>query len=188
MVEGSHYRFGRLTPSQRRQMNALRPAQTSTPSAKPTLTQERIIEALSGDARRSASEIARRTGLSSSHVQRQLLQLEKEPWFLCRTDISPADFGLIAVYLWVQAPVDKIVDIITFTRNSPGTRLLVPIVSRANLLLSLWLPGLEKVAEFEFLLTQAFPTVEIVDRWLQTAMRKRIGVILDENGRAVIGR
>lgn len=183
--EGSSYRFGGLSADQRRHMNAIRPVRSLSATANPTPTQERIVEALADNARRSASEIARRSGLSSSHVQRQLLHIEKEPWFLCRTDISPVDFGLIAVYLWVQAPVDKVNNIVTFAHNYPGIRLLASIVSRTNLLISLWVPGLEHVSGFELDLTHALPDVDIVDRWLQTSMRKRIGVVLDENGRAL---
>lgn len=185
VVEGSDFRLGALTPSQERSVSALRPRHRGDASSRPTPAQDRILAELAGDARLSASEIARRTALSGSHVQRVISQLEVEPWFIPRTDISVIDFGFVAVYLWVRCPVEQLDELVGCTRRSAGMRMLVPIVSRTNLLFSVWLAGLDEVSAFQRRLTSAFPGVEIADIWLQTSNRKRVGVLLDEEGRAL---
>jgi DNA-binding Lrp family transcriptional regulator len=184
VVEGSSYRIGGLSASQRSAVTALRPSRSTSPAPAPTAAQTRVMAELAGDARLPASTVARRTGLSTSHVQRLISQLEREPWFFARTDISVFDFGLIAIYLWVRCPVDLVGDVVQFARRSAGLRMLAPIVSRANLLISVWLPGLDQISQFERQLTRAFPAADIVDRSLMTSMRKRVGIRLDSEGRA----
>lgn len=185
VAEGSAFHLDALTPTQERQLHALRPQTRSDVATEPTPAQARVAAEFLGDARRSASEVARRTGLSASHVQRLIAQLDVAPWFVSRTDISVFDFGFVAVYLWVRCPVEKLNNLMESTRRSPGVRMLVPIISRTNVLFSVWLPSLEEISVFQRKLAKAFPDIEIADIWLQTGTRKRIGVLLDEEGRAL---
>lgn len=181
-VEGSEFRLGSLSDQQIRAVSALRPARSSSAAA-PNSAQIEIARHLARDARRSAADIARITGHSHAHVQRQIALMQSATWFMPRIDFSVTDFGLTAVYFWLDCPVDEEAKLASFVRRSPGVRLALPIVARSNLLLSVWLPGLDQISDFERDLVKHIPRVTVVDRWPQISARKRLGVPLDSRGR-----
>lgn len=183
-VDGSNFRIPSLTPAQQASVTALKPLRLEPATLGPTETQDRVIAQLTYDGRRPASEISRRTGLPTSTVNRLINQLMQQPWLYPRTDISMVDFGLIAVYICVRCPVDLVNDVVAFLRYAPGLRTLVTVISRANILFSIWVPDFDQITQFESRLSHAFPAAEITDRWLQTSHRKRIGILLDNDGRA----
>lgn len=185
MTEGSSYRLRDLSQAQRAAVTALRPAPATPSQIGPTRAQARIAACLAVNARQPAADLARLAGLSISHARRLIGQLDAQPWFRARTDISVFDFGLVAAYLWVECPVEHIDSLARFLQRSPGLRMLVPIISQTNLLLSVWVPGLDQIAEIERRLAHTFPSATITDRWLQTSARKRLGIRLTPEGRAI---
>ena len=185
-VEGSMYRLGNLTEQQAKSIAALAPPRR-TITSRPTPAQTEIAFSLGHDVRRPAVEIARETGLSRAHVQRQIAVLQSAPWYLSRIDFSVNDFGLTAVYFWVECSATHMPDLMRFVRRSHGVRVAMPVVSRANVLLAVWLPGLEHISGFEQHLVRSVPAVNVLDRWPQISARKRLGVILDRYGRRASG-
>jgi DNA-binding Lrp family transcriptional regulator len=147
-VEGSDFRLDGLSEDQARAVAALRPIRKRQDS-EPTQAQLGIARYLSYDARRPAAEIARLTGHSHAHIQRQIAYLQSTSWFRPRTDFSMTDFGLVAVYFWIQCTADQQHALARFVRRSPAVRLAMPIVARANMLLSVWVAGLEQIPDFE---------------------------------------
>lgn len=181
-VEGSEFRLGNLSDQQIREVSALRPAKPKAVT-EPNPAQLEIARHLARDARRSAADIARITGHSHAHVQRQIALMQSAPWFLPRIDFSVNDFGLTAVYFWLDCPADEEDRLADFVRRSPGIRLAMPIVARSNLLLSVWLPGLDRISAFERDLVKHIPRITVVDRWPQISARKRLRLPLDSHGR-----
>lgn len=186
VVEGSTFRLGNLTEHQAASVAALRPPQRSI-TAQPTPAQVAIAQSLAADVRKPAADVARETGFSRAHVQRQIAALHSAPWYLSRIDFSVNDFGLTAVYFWIECSAIHVADVMRFVGRSQGVRLAMPVVSRANVLLSVWLPGLDHISSFEQQLVASVPTVNVLDRWPQIAARKRLGVVLDRYGRRPLG-
>ena len=181
-VEGSAFRLGDLTEQQSSKLGSLVPPRRNI-STQPTPSQIEIAQSLAADVRRPAAEVARETGLSRAHVQRQIAVLQSAPWYMSRIDFSVNDFGLTAVYFWVECSAVHLPDLMRFVRRSHGVRLAMPVVSRSNVLLSVWLPGLDHISVFEQVLVKSVPAVNVLDRWPQIVARKRLGVLLDQRGR-----
>ncbi|WP_241565986.1 Lrp/AsnC family transcriptional regulator [Prescottella agglutinans] len=169
---------GQLDAHGRRGQSSLQPLDT---------VDRRLITALFHDGRASLTDIAARLDCSVSTARRRLNALLGRSALLLRCDVAqPLSGWPVSVWMWAHVPVDECDDVARRLVALPETRAcLVLTGAPANFFYSVWVRSLEDVHRVEQLLRRIAPSLEILDRTVTLRFFKRMGRILDENGRSV---
>lgn len=152
------------------------------------MTQElkSIATLLAMNGRASYSELANLTGISATSVRRHTNRLIRGGIMLPRTDVS-AELSEwpVQVYLWADAPIDNLADSARVLSQFRQVRLCATVTAASNLILSAWLRTVEEVHRLELAISRQLPQVRIVDRLVVLRTVKRMGRLIDAQGRAV---
>lgn len=183
---GVDWRQGILSAAEERQMQDER-RRTPRDARRLLAAHDReLFLALSADARRPISSVARSLARRPDAVSRRLAELEAANQVTFRCDVSrPAfDLQLGALVLMKTPPLES-----ENTARALGmkreTRFCASVVAEANVILVV---GLHDLADAERLLARLavdHPDGEIVDRRVLTRMFKIHGRLLDDQGRSV---
>lgn len=153
-----------------------------------TMTQElkEIARLLAMNGRASYSELASLTGISATSVRRHTNRLIRGGIMLPRTDVS-AELSEwpVQVYFWADAPIDLLADSAKMLSRFRQVRLCATVTAASNLVLSAWLRTVEEVHRLELAISLKLPQVRIVDRLIVLRTVKRMGRLIDAQGRAV---
>jgi DNA-binding Lrp family transcriptional regulator len=189
-AEGSVWRLGELPPhaaallDQRRDDRAAR-----RPGGAPQALTEAVkamLTLLSHDGRASYAELAERAGVSPTTARRQVEYLLASGMILPRTDVAAAICGWpVQAYLWANAPVDARADSAQALSRLRQARLCATVAADSSLVLGTWLRTVEEVHRLELAMAAKLPRVEVVDRLIVLRTVKRMGRLLDEQGRAI---
>lgn len=183
LATGSDWRVGALSERQLAEAQRLESAEGSG-----SLTSLRdlapLLEALAHDPRASLSDLARVTGLTPATVRRRVQALLMSDRVILRCDVAHTDFGLpvTSAYFAQVAPAD-IARTVAFLRSRPGLRLCLQVTGEHNLIFSVLSPSVAAVADVQATLGKHLPWVRITESRLVLRTPKRMGWVLDAEGR-----
>lgn len=185
-VEGSRWRLRSLDPAQ---LTALA---GSTAAREPvrTLTLDAVdralVDELVRDGRLGLAELATRTATSPATVRRRLRRLEDSAILTFRCDVASALAGHpVPVSLLGQVPARDIGTIHRAFAALPDCRLVAAVTGTANIFATLWVHDLGDIQRRETALCARLPTLTVTDRIVGLHTAKRMGHLLDEEGRRI---
>jgi DNA-binding Lrp family transcriptional regulator len=189
--EGSSWRLFELPPAALRILQRTRPdaelaGGLDGESVAMNADERRIARLLTVNGRASYAELAAATGLSPTTVRRHVGRLLGARIMLPRTDMAAELSGTpVQVYLWADAPVDQLPASARALTQLRQVRLCATVSSASSMVLSAWLHTVEEVHRLELTIARKLPQLRIVDRLIVLRTVKRIGRLLDPQGRAV---
>ncbi|TQN42049.1 DNA-binding Lrp family transcriptional regulator [Blastococcus colisei] len=179
-AEGSTWRLGVLPPGGvvGRTMPAIRPAVLDE-------VDRELMSALGVDGRASFAALASATGISQPTARRRVDRLIGSGAVLLRTDVAAPLAGLpVMVVLSADAPAGRLDDVAGRLGRLRQVRLSATLAGTPSLLVTAWLSSLEEVHRFEQDLVHQVPEANVVDRLVVLRTVKRMGHLLDLEGRA----
>ena len=180
-AEGSLWRLGVLPASSTLRTRSLVP---SRPVGLDEVDRE-LMGCLGEDGRASYAALAEATGTSQPTVRRRVERLISSGSVLLRTEVAAPMAGWpVSVVLSADAPAGQMDDVATRLARLRQVRLVATLASTPSLIVVAWLPSVDEVHRFEQALVQRAPEVRVTDRLVVLRAVKRMGQLLDEDGRA----
>ena len=144
-----------------------------------------LMSALGEDGRASYATLAAATGISQPTARRRVERLLNAGAVLLRTEVAAPLAGLpVMVVLSADAPAGRLDDAAGRLGRLRQVRLSAILAGTPSLLVVAWLSSLEEVHRFEQELAHTVPDVVVVDRLIVLRAVKRMGHLLDLEGRA----
>lgn len=183
--EGSGWRLRALDPQQRERL-----ASSARPVRSPPVqdaTVHELLSHLSDEPRMTTSELAARLGVSRITARRRADAALSQGALVMRCDLAQALTGWpISVYLWCKVPPAELRTVALTLAGLPETRVSIGVSGgAANLLLALWLRTLNDLQRLEERMAERLPAVQVLDRALNLRPIKRLGHLLDTDGRSI---
>ncbi|SFY43339.1 Lrp/AsnC family transcriptional regulator [Streptomyces atratus] len=182
-TEGSRWDLRSLDPGQR---GLLRPADDTAPTGAATLAPEDrpLLLALGKDGRLGYGELAELTGMSESTVRRRVTRLLREGSLVPRCEIAHGVSGFpVFVHYLANVPSADLARVGASIAAASEVRLCAAIAARHSLLITAWVRSVPDTRRLEAHLTERFPELTVEDRRLTLANPKRMGHLLDAEGR-----
>ncbi|MFD5922930.1 Lrp/AsnC family transcriptional regulator [Kitasatospora sp. NPDC058201] len=188
-AEGIRWRLDSLDHAQRVELHDDHPAANGPPPAvRAEVRREdrELLIRLGVDGRLDQAELAAATGLSPSTLRRRLDRLAASDAIRFRCEIAARDAGRpVMTTFRADLPPDRLDEVGPQLARLPEVRLCVSVTGAHNLVLSVWQRSLADVQRLEAALTRRFPDLRVADRRVSLRTVKRMGRILDADGRAV---
>ena len=190
-AEGSLWRLGMLPPAGAGHLADLGPRAGSGPfPAAGALVLDGVdrdlMSAMGADGRASYATLAQVAGTSQPTARRRVDRLITSGSVLLRTEIAAPLAGWpVSVVLSADAPAGRLDDVAATLGRLRQVRLCATLASTPSLVLVAWLSSLAEVHRFEQGLVQRVPDLRVLDRLVVLRAVKRMGHLLDEQGRAV---
>jgi DNA-binding Lrp family transcriptional regulator len=186
--DGSRWRLQRLDQQQTailRRSRPDRPAATG-PRTDPDESDVALIAAISTDCRQSIVELAKRTGMSPTTVQRRLARLEADRTLTYRCEVARYLSGWpVSVTLWGSVPPSGAAAVAAQLNGLREVRMCMSLTGRHNLTFTVWLRSLDDLPALETRLTTRIPELAITERAVTLWPLKFAQHILDPNGRHI---
>jgi DNA-binding Lrp family transcriptional regulator len=148
--------------------------------------ERRIARLLTVNGRASYAELAAATDLSPTTVRRHVGRLLGARILLPRADMAAELSGTpVQVYLWADAPADQLPASARALTQLRQVRLCATVSSAPSMVVSAWLHTVEEVHRLELTIARQLPQLRIVDRLIVLRTVKRMGRLVDPQGRAV---
>lgn len=189
--EGSSWRLRELPAAATRALERLSAACTTTGRAtggplRVTDGMRTMLVRLSVDGRASITDIAESSGLNPTTARRRLVEVLNSGIVMVRTDVASRAVGWpVQVYFAANAPVGMLNETAQALSRFRESRLTATVTGGPNLTFCAWLRTIEEVHRLEMAIAARLPHVEIVDRLIVLRTIKRMGRLIDEQGRAV---
>lgn len=144
-----------------------------------------VLSALADDGRIRASELAERLGIGVDRARTQLNAVLATESVTVRTEVARRHSGSPA-YAWffLRVPARSMDRVLRRLSTLRDVRLLATSVGTCNIVLAMWLAGLEDVQRVEAVIEQSEPEVTVVDRSLVLRTVKHLGRPLTASGRS----
>lgn len=184
-AEGKRWRLDSLDRAQRLELHDDPPSVVRS-SAEVREGDRELLIRLGVDGRLDQAELAAATGLSPSTLRRRLDRLAASDAIRFRCEIAARDAGrpVLATFL-ADLPPDRLDEIGPQLARLPEARLCVSVTGPHNLVLAVWERSLADVQRLETALARRFPDLRVAERRVSLRTVKRMGRILDADGRAV---
>jgi DNA-binding Lrp family transcriptional regulator len=144
-----------------------------------------LMARLGVDGRASFAALAQATGISQPTARRRVDRLISTGAVLMRTEVAAPLAGWpVTVVLSADAPAARLDDAAARLGRLRQVRLCATLAGTPSLLVIAWLATLEDVHRFEQDLVHRVPEVDVVDRLVVLRAVKRMGHLLDAEGRA----
>lgn len=182
-VDGSTWRVNALDRSQTRGAAAnLAPAD---PGRRVAAVDIDLVEALARDGRASVAFLAEFLNTPPSTVHRRLQRLLASHQVTMRCDVSPELSGWLVEWSWLVNIVlsDKL-RLIEFLRSQPDLRLCASTAGANNFVFTFLSTAISGLADFEASVARTMPGFAPNETLIHLRARKRLGWILDAEGRA----
>ncbi|MFE9730116.1 Lrp/AsnC family transcriptional regulator [Streptomyces sp. NPDC005863] len=183
-AEGSRWRLRSLDPSQ---LSALGRSYTpdATGSAAFNLSLDHtLLDALVRDGRTRLADLAALTGRSTATVRRRIGLLTTSGIIAFRCDMAPAVSGLpVSITFRGRATANDVNRLHRTLATLPECRLLAAVTGSANVLATYWVRDIGSVQQRETTACARLPSLEVTDRVLGVRTVKRMGHLLDDEGR-----
>ncbi len=182
--EGADWRVHALSAAQQRRLGTVMPEPQRGAARRYSPLEHRIMTALGCDARRSATSLAEELGVSVSAVSRTIARLTTTGRASLRCDIAHnhSPWNIIAV-LWISAPQDRLQEIADAMVRFPQVRQCCSLASEANFMVQPWMRSLSELDAIEEVLITRVPSARVLDRWVVSRIPKRLGHVIDYDGR-----
>lgn len=143
-----------------------------------------LIEALTADARLTAADLARSTGRNPATVRRQLPRLLTSGLLSLRCEVAQVQSRWPIACNWLaRVPVQEQGRTVQALTTLPELRLCVSTTGETNMMFTVWTRSLVDMLRLERLLGEKLPWLTLVDSSVTLRMAKRMGWLLDEQGR-----
>ncbi|MCQ4082379.1 Lrp/AsnC family transcriptional regulator [Streptomyces sp. RB6PN25] len=183
--EANGWRLGSLDASQRRHLRDGTPP-AAGPAAEIRPEERELLVRLSTDGRMEQAALASATGLSASTVRRRLDRMIASDTIRFRCEIAaPHAARPVLVTYRATVPADRLDLVGHAVARLPEVRLATAVTGARNLVVVVWLRSVADSQRFESLLLHKFPELGVRERAVTLHTSKRMGRILDEQGRAV---
>ena len=188
-AEGIRWRLDSLDPAQRVELyDEHPPGNGPAPRVRAEVREEdrELLIRLGVDGRLDQAELAAATGLSPSTLRRRLDRMAATDTIRFRCEIAARDAGrpVLATFR-AHLPADRLDEVGPQLARLPEIRLCVSVTGTHNLILSVWQRSLADVQRLEAALARRFPDLRVAERRVSLRTVKRMGRILDADGRAV---
>ncbi|MET7321409.1 Lrp/AsnC family transcriptional regulator [Streptomyces sp. NPDC005549] len=186
-AEGSRWRLGSLDASQLSVLARSGAVDGATGRVTDLNALDHVLlDALVRDGRARLAELAELTGTSAATVRRRLNRLTASGMVVFRCDVAPAVSGLpVSVTFRGRAAVNDVNRLHRTLATLPECRLLAAVTGTANVLATYWLRDIGSVQQRETAVCAQLPGLEVTERVLGTRTVKRMGHLLDGDGRRV---
>ncbi|WP_460599851.1 AsnC family transcriptional regulator [Flexivirga lutea] len=165
--------------------SALRPSRDRA-ATEPSAVDRTLLVQLGLDGRASWAQLAAAAGVSQVTVRRRTAHLIRTGAAALRTEVAaPAAGWPVAVHLMVEVPTNLLAETARAAARHPQSRMVATVASRPSLIITAWLRRVEEVHEFERSLLDKVPQLTVSQRLVGLRTVKRMGRILDDQGRAV---
>ncbi|WP_331772377.1 Lrp/AsnC family transcriptional regulator (plasmid) [Embleya sp. NBC_00888] len=182
-TEGSRWDLRSLDPHQR---GLLRPGDDTPSAGIGTVAPEdrSLLIALGADGRLGYGELAEATGMSESTVRRRVTRMLREGSVVPRCEIAHSVSGFpVFVHYLANVPSADLARVGASIAAVAEVRMCAAIAARHSLLITAWVRSIPDTRRLEAQLAERFPELTIEDRWLTLANAKRMGHLLDPEGR-----
>ncbi|GAA4665174.1 MULTISPECIES: Lrp/AsnC family transcriptional regulator [Amycolatopsis] len=183
--DGGDWRLGALDPGQVAAFEAAARAMRPVPGVTPPADAGPLIEVLAADGRATAADCARATGRNPATVRRQLGRLLASGVLTFRCEVAQSVSGHPVSSTWTVAvsPADQertVAALVTL----PELRMCASITGDATLAFTVWTRSLADLTRLEQLVGERLPWLSIRDSGINLRTPKRMGWLLDAEGRA----
>lgn len=146
-----------------------------------------LAEALMRDGRAGFTELAERTGMSVSTARRRAHRLLASGAVVLRCEVAqPLSGWPVSASIWCRVPPPRLDAVLAGLAGVPEVRVCAAITGGpTNMFASLWLRSAGDLQRLEAQLSERVPELETVDRAVALVHIKRMGRVLDDDGRAV---
>ncbi|GAA1235113.1 AsnC family transcriptional regulator [Kitasatospora nipponensis] len=188
-AEGIRWRLDSLDPAQRSELHDDHPpGHGPTPGSRVEVREEdrELLIRLGVDGRMDQAALAAATGLAPTTARRRLERLAACDAIRFRCEIAARDAGrpILATFR-ADLPPERLDEVGPQLARLPEVRLCVAVTGPHNLVLSVWQRSLADVQRLETALARRFPDLRVAERRVSLRTVKRMGRILDADGRAV---
>jgi len=181
---GAAWSVSALGREQLAAVERLRPRE-QVPARNLKASDDDLLKDLFADGRASAADLARSTGRSPSTVRRQLADLLGSGLTVLRCDVSHVDAGWpVASTWWVKVPPAKNVQTVQSLASIGAVRFCASVTGSANMTFIVYTRAIGDLVRVERALGEALPWLEVQDINVTMRSDKRMGWLLDANGRA----
>jgi DNA-binding Lrp family transcriptional regulator len=184
-TEGSRWRLRSLDATQLTALGGPAAGERQ-PAPRPDLDAlDRVLLAeLAADGRLELAELAQRAGTSAATVRRRLNRLTGSHLMTFRCDMAPPLTGLpVAVTFRGRLPARDVNALHRALAALPECRLLAAVTGTDNVLATFWLRDIAEIQRRETSLCTRLPTLTVTDRIIGLHTVKRMGHLLDRDGR-----
>lgn len=185
LVAGDNWRLRELSADEIARVPKARPPRPRAARRVSSELRGMLARELARDGRATVTAISQAHGISVQRVADAIALLRNDGTLEFRTDIARAATGWpIFTWYFLEVPASTIEKARSAIIKVPEVRAAVTCSSRYNLILAVWLRTLADVNKFEVALENALPGARIADRSVVLRIRKRLGMIVDNDSRA----
>ncbi|MCA4134066.1 Lrp/AsnC family transcriptional regulator [Arthrobacter sp. M4] len=182
--QASDWRSGTLEPARARLM--AKPPIPSPPAYSPDRLDAALLEELAKDGRASWAELGAACGVSPQTARRRVERFLGAGYITMRCDTSAAaQRGLREVTLSLNVPATHVDSIGQYFAALPSCRVSAQVLGPHNLLVTLWVRNYLEVQAHERELAARAPGSTVLSRQAVVRTYKRLGHLLDKDGRTV---
>jgi DNA-binding Lrp family transcriptional regulator len=181
---GSHWRLDALDADQERALHAVTRRPVHPPTHLPPNSGP-IIRALTHDGRATAADLARITGRNPATVRRQLARLHASDTLSFRCELATGVSGWSVSSTWTaRVPPADAEHVVTSLGTLPELRMCLSTTGETNIALTVWTRSVAEIPRIEQLFAERLPQLEVHDIAVNLRTPKRMGWLLDTQGRA----
>lgn len=188
-AEGSRWRLDALDAQQVAALKSLdrtardgRSSDAPPPSPPPDAWP--LVQAVSADGRISAAELARRTGRNPATVRRQLSRLLASGHLTLRCEVAQVQSRWPISCSWLaRVPSHELERTVRALATLPELRLCASTTGETNMMMTVWVRSLADLLRLERHLGEKLPWLDVVDTAVTLRTAKRMGWLLDGEGR-----
>ncbi|GAB3293320.1 AsnC family transcriptional regulator [Epidermidibacterium keratini] len=184
-LDGSYWRLGALTPTQVQAVSALPGVASPSRSTVMTERQRPIASLLATDGRMTAASIAAALDRPERTVRRELDHLLRQGTMTFRCEIAQSATPTpIWVNWWCRVAMADVGRVVRQLRLLPQLRMCSSLTGPANLIIGTWNESLQQARATHEWLERELAPIEVIDSSVTLRCIKRMGWLLDPNGRA----
>ncbi|MFR9673809.1 Lrp/AsnC family transcriptional regulator [Streptomyces sp. TR06-5] len=187
--DGSRWRLRSLSETQQRRLRTAAPATAATgrrSTPYPDAATRALVTAVAADGRRSATELARISGVGAATVRRRLNGMIAARDLVLRCEVArELTEWPVSATLWAQVPADRVDVTARGLLSMAEVRLCTAVTGPQNLIFTVWLRSIADVQRLEAQLAEALPQLTLVDRAIALRQTKLMGRLIGPGGSAV---
>ncbi|ALJ19310.1 Lrp/AsnC family transcriptional regulator [Microbacterium sp. No. 7] len=181
---GAKWRLDALSPAQVARVSALGVHGLVEPLGQIDAFDRDLAFLLGHDARMPATALAQKLGVSINKVRRRFARLVDSGWLSLRCDVSLAMSGHeFVAYLQLRVPPAQLQEYARMLTALPEIRLVTYMAGPYNLVVMVMLRKPEDMPPLETRIAELCPRADVYDRVVLLRFHKRIGRVLDADGR-----